>query len=425
MSGNKKSAEVKVAVKEIDITPLVTKIGSPTPNSIVSGAVTIFGTATNTNFSNYTVKYGTGSSPAAWHLIAASDARVINGSLTVWNTSVIPDGTWTLLLEAMDKSGNMATSSVTIILDNTLPTSTIILPVDNADILQGTITVMGSVDDEHLLGYILEYVNAQGSYTQIANGTTKIASGTLGAVSLSKGTYTLRLTVRDVANNVAVHKIGVKITEAMSTPEEILGKVAENYGRIRDMRAEMSIWGSVGSLTVSPYYGSIFLKMPDKSKIVIPAKNEVIIEDGGKMYFVTDGEIEEIDYADITDSLPSLLDYWFDVSEFKKIHKMIVKERKGDIYIIEVVPNIALPYQKMVIYIDSSIGLEMKREVYYDNLSNPQLVKETKEYQRIGSSYLPTMLVERIYFADAVVESITMYKDIQINIGIENSVFKP
>lgn len=80
-------------------------ITSPTEGSTLSGAVSIMGTATHSNFETYGVLYATGSTvvaetnwrldlPIAWGV----RSMVVNGELGVWDTTQVPNGQYVLAL---------------------------------------------------------------------------------------------------------------------------------------------------------------------------------------------------------------------------------------------------------------------------------------------------------------------------------------
>ena len=82
-------------------------ISSPAPNQVVSGQVTIRGTANIEAFQFYKVEYGQGESPLQWNSIGeVRRERVVDGILTTWNTAGFPQGPYILRLTVVDASGN-------------------------------------------------------------------------------------------------------------------------------------------------------------------------------------------------------------------------------------------------------------------------------------------------------------------------------
>ncbi|MEW6609241.1 MAG: hypothetical protein AB1414_17650, partial [bacterium] len=409
-----------------EITLPMAKITSPQPNSLLSGTITILGTAAAENFLNYIFQYGTGSKPISWLTITTSTTPVINGTLATWNTTLLEDGTYTLCLTVKDKLNNIATDTVVIGIDNTPPVAKITFPEADSEILQGTITILGTADDEHLLNWILE--DGAGytpqTYTLVASSTISVISGTLGSIFLPTGSYTLKLTVSDITNNVATDSVSFIVI--FPTPAEILQKVAESFGKIEDMKATIITTGSIGTESYSEIAGSFLMKKPDKVKIITPVKDETIIINGEKMYVITNDEVEEVDVGIISDISPSSLDFYYYLDEFKEMHEIEIKEEQDNIYILEATPKTPQwKYEKMVIHINYLIGLDIKKEVFFENTPDPQLTTEIKDYQLIEDVYIPTKLVEKIVFEDATLESISTYTNIQLNTGIPDSEFEP
>ncbi len=81
----------------------------PTEGSVVSGEVTIQGTASHPNFSSYGVLYAPGPRPTGdsqWvPIVFGVQTMVVNGPLATWDTTQIPNGQYTLAL-AVYEVGN-------------------------------------------------------------------------------------------------------------------------------------------------------------------------------------------------------------------------------------------------------------------------------------------------------------------------------
>ena len=79
----------------------------PTDRQVISGTVTIQGTATVENLQFYKIEYGLGESPEQWHSIGEMHpSAVVNGVLGVWDTTGFPAGVFTLRLTVVDITGN-------------------------------------------------------------------------------------------------------------------------------------------------------------------------------------------------------------------------------------------------------------------------------------------------------------------------------
>ncbi len=84
------------------------EITSPRPNAILRGTVSIQGTASVPDFWKYEVQFAPGLNPPnnAWSVLIVREEPVINGQLAVWDTTTVPDGTYTLRLRVVYRDGN-------------------------------------------------------------------------------------------------------------------------------------------------------------------------------------------------------------------------------------------------------------------------------------------------------------------------------
>jgi hypothetical protein len=102
-------------------------INSPSDNSVVRGTVPIVGTAVDPNFWKYEVHYAPEPNPSdQWVLIGTiHETQVISGLLETWETTIIPDGTYSLRLRDVNRTGNYAEIYVRgILVANAEPTET-------------------------------------------------------------------------------------------------------------------------------------------------------------------------------------------------------------------------------------------------------------------------------------------------------------
>lgn len=83
------------------------EIASPGANEVVRGTVSIKGSASIPSFQFYKVEYGMGADPGQWTVVnAIRTTPVEDGLLEVWETTLIPDGPYTLLLTVVEQTGN-------------------------------------------------------------------------------------------------------------------------------------------------------------------------------------------------------------------------------------------------------------------------------------------------------------------------------
>jgi len=94
------------------------KITSPTEDDTVKGLVEIHGYTIIPDFSQYTLKYGSGEIPSSWDTIITSTKMVADGILANWLLSFIPEGNSTLRLSVEDTIGQIYTDEVRVQVKN-------------------------------------------------------------------------------------------------------------------------------------------------------------------------------------------------------------------------------------------------------------------------------------------------------------------
>lgn len=82
-------------------------ITSPRDRDIVRGLLVIKGTATNPNFWKYEIYYAPEPNPTdQWTVLGIHEVQIVDGRLETWDTSLVPDGTYSLRLRVVRKDGN-------------------------------------------------------------------------------------------------------------------------------------------------------------------------------------------------------------------------------------------------------------------------------------------------------------------------------
>ncbi len=101
-------------------------ITSPQSLTTVRGAVVIEGSASHPEFWKYEVHYASEPNPTNWVLIGSvHETPVVNGRLEVWDTTLVPDGTYSLRLRVARRDGNYDEYYVRqLTVANTRPTET-------------------------------------------------------------------------------------------------------------------------------------------------------------------------------------------------------------------------------------------------------------------------------------------------------------
>jgi len=84
------------------------KIASPGDNALVRGTVPVVGTAVDPQFWKYELYYAPEPNPMdQWTLIGGiHEAQVVDGLLETWDTTIIPDGSYSLRLRVVNRTGN-------------------------------------------------------------------------------------------------------------------------------------------------------------------------------------------------------------------------------------------------------------------------------------------------------------------------------
>jgi hypothetical protein len=82
-------------------------IRAPANGSQVRGQYAVMGVATHPDFRWYQVGYAPDPNPdGKWTFFSSSETAVSNGQLGVWDTTLLPDGTYQLILEVHRNDGN-------------------------------------------------------------------------------------------------------------------------------------------------------------------------------------------------------------------------------------------------------------------------------------------------------------------------------
>jgi Bacterial Ig domain len=143
------------------------------------------------------------------------------GYVLVWNTTGVPNGSYTLQSLATDGSGNTAYSpGITVIVDNTPPTTTVLVPATGTA-LKGTAAVLDASAADNVSVSTTQFVITGGSYNKTAIGTaTLTAYGYVllwNTTGVPNGSYTLQSLATDEAGN-STYSTGKTITVDNTPP---------------------------------------------------------------------------------------------------------------------------------------------------------------------------------------------------------------
>jgi beta-glucanase (GH16 family) len=139
------------------------------------------------------------------------------GYVAVWNTTSVPNGTYTLQSLATDTAGNTAySSSITVIVNNPPPTTAVIAPSNGAALSGTGASLDAAASASNGVGIAkVQFVLSGGSYSKSVIGTaTPTLYGFVYAwntTSVPNGTYTLQSLATDAAGKTA-YSAGITIT---------------------------------------------------------------------------------------------------------------------------------------------------------------------------------------------------------------------
>lgn len=114
-TGNE-SAPATAFIK-LDTSYPTAKLSKPNALEYLQGIVSITGTATDNDMKSYTLSYGAGSAPTEFTQIFTADKEIQDGEMAKWDTKDLPNGLYTLRLEATDLAGNITYDSRNIWVD--------------------------------------------------------------------------------------------------------------------------------------------------------------------------------------------------------------------------------------------------------------------------------------------------------------------
>jgi hypothetical protein len=119
-------------------------ITSPTNNAVVRGQVPIVGSATHPQFQFYKVEFSREppGGDETWAIVGAIVQQgVVNGQLAVWDTTRVPDGSYTVRLRVVRLDGNYSEYVVRqIVVANAQPEQPTETPTIAAELLTPTVT---------------------------------------------------------------------------------------------------------------------------------------------------------------------------------------------------------------------------------------------------------------------------------------------
>src|SRR3989339_2146970 len=196
--------------------PPTINIVTPNNNSVISGIVTISGTANDDNgissvgfYIDNVIKSTDTTAPYAYSL----------------DTTEYANGTHTIKLIATDTNSQTATTQITITIDNIVidnpPQVTITSPTNNS-VISGIITINATATDDNGIGKVCFYMNNVLKSTD----TTSPYAYNLDTTQYTNGTHIIKAIATDTIAQTAIVQITVTIDNAVPPPVDNPPQVA-------------------------------------------------------------------------------------------------------------------------------------------------------------------------------------------------------
>jgi hypothetical protein len=189
--------------------PPTTSVLVPSNNGAVSGtSATLDATAAaQSGFSISSVQFVlTGG--AYNKTVIGTGALTLYGYLAAWNTTTVPSGSYTLQSLVTDNAGHTGYSAgITVTVDNTPPTTAVIIPSSNGTTVSGTAaTLDATASASYGVGITkVQFVLTGGAYNKTVIGTAGLTLyGYLygwNTTTVPDGTYTVQSLATDGAGN--------------------------------------------------------------------------------------------------------------------------------------------------------------------------------------------------------------------------------
>jgi PKD repeat protein len=179
-------------------------ITAPQGSSLLRGDVNLWGTArageaAGASFDHYTLAYGQGLAPTSWTQIGSAQTTPVTDGLLLeaWDTTVIPDGVYTLKLTVDDGSGQTGEDRVVVEIDNVYITAP---ATERAIKGGGVLDIYGTAQGTDFSYYQLHYGRGKSpsSWTYLGTYYSPVENGWLGSWNTSglvTDYYVLRLTL--------------------------------------------------------------------------------------------------------------------------------------------------------------------------------------------------------------------------------------
>lgn len=354
------------------------------------------------------------------------------------------DGTKTVYVKFSDKAGNWSIAySDSIILDtnNIPPEVTSIQPENSSIFLAGAkINITISATD---------FNNDPLQYQFLIGGTIKQAWSSANTYIWQTqvsdtSTVSIACGIRDNRGGEASTVIVYSIINP--TVQDVLKKVADNYAKIYDFTANMTLSSTLNNQPFGETeYCKYYFKSPNKEKTETysdtyrATKTDVIVVDGANMHLIDPinnikQQVDLLADADVTAAQFNQMDIYYNQANFLDNHTVAKNDTDTDFInafvALDVFPKTSNNiYDKLGILIDYFKGVIAKYSIYKKNESNElELIQETKtiEYLQMPNGvWLPSKMVKTPKLTEANLVSTLTYDNLQVNTGLVDLDFDP
>ncbi len=219
-------------------TPPTVSISSPSSGQIVTGAVSVQGTATD--------NAGVAKIELDVDGVAMATAAGSSSFTFGWNSSSMPNGSHTLTVKAYDANNNMGSASVTVQVSNSTadtipPVVTIQAPLSGASV-SGSVSVQAAATDN--VGVTKIELDVDGVPVTTANTTS--LSFNWNSTTSTNASHTLTVKAYDAANNAGSASVIVTVANVVNVPKATPPTIT-----ITSPVNETSIYSNVNITTVA------------------------------------------------------------------------------------------------------------------------------------------------------------------------------
>ncbi len=261
-AGNTDTASINVTVDNMvaDTTPPSVSLTAPANNATVSGTAVTASASASDNVGVTGVQFYLDDNPMG----AEDTAAPYSYS---WDSTVVPNGSYTVSAVARDDAGNTSTSSVDITINNadtTAPNASVTSPVNGATVA-GNITMTASATDNVGVAGVQFRVDGANVGTE---DTTSPFSRVWNSTSVANGSHVISIVARDAAGNTDTASVTVTVnnTVADTTPPTVsINSPANNANLAGSFSVTASASDNVGVVGVQFKVDGVNISSEDTS----------------------------------------------------------------------------------------------------------------------------------------------------------------